>query len=116
MFILKGQKLNLNDYQKWTIETAIYPQAGTGADIELNYLALGLCSEAGEVAGKIKKYIRDGKLNVGDVMSEASDCLWYIARLADALGMEFEDLAELNYGKLTKRKEAGTISGSGDNR
>lgn len=108
--------MHLNDYQTFTITTAIYPEAGTGSDLELQYLTLGLCSESGEVAGKIKKKIRDGKMNLGDVMSEVSDCLWYIARLADSLGMTMEELADLNYGKLTKRKEAGTISGNGDHR
>lgn len=108
--------MDINEYQNFTITTAIYPEAGTGSDLELNYLTLGLCSEAGEVAGKIKKKIRDGKMCIGDVMSEVSDCLWYIARLSDSLGMTMEDLAELNYGKLTKRKETGTLGGSGDHR
>lgn len=108
--------MNLNDYQQFTMTTAIYPDAGTGSDLELYYLTLGLTSEAGEVAGKVKKKIRDGKLNIGDLMSEVSDCLWYVARLADALGMTMEDLAELNHGKLTKRKESGNLSGEGDHR
>lgn len=108
--------MDINAYQDFTLTTAIYPEAGTGSNLELYYLSLGLCSEAGEVAGKIKKQIRDGKFVVGDVMSEISDCLWYIARLADSLGMTMEDLADLNYGKLTKRKDNGTIGGNGDNR
>lgn len=108
--------MDLNEYQEWTIETAIYPGAGTGNDLEVTYLTFGLCSEAGEVAGKIKKQIRDGTLDVGATMSELSDVLWYLARLADAFGMSMEDLAQLNYGKLNRRKAAGTISGSGDAR
>lgn len=105
-----------HEYLEFTATTAIYPEAGTGSDTELNYLTLGLCSEAGEVAGKVKKLIRDGTLDVGGVMSELSDVLWYLVRLADALGMSIEDLMDLNYGKLSKRKDAGTLSGSGDNR
>ena len=108
--------MDCNDYQKWTIETAIYPGAGTGNDVELNYLTLGLCSEAGEVAGKVKKYIRDGKLDIGNLAYEISDCCWYIARLADAIGYEFGDLLTINHNKLMKRKESGTISGFGDTR
>jgi NTP pyrophosphatase (non-canonical NTP hydrolase) len=108
--------LDCNTYQRWTIETAIYPQAGTGSDLEIEYLTLGLVSEAGEVAGKVKKKIRDGKFDMVATMSEVSDCLWYIARLADALGMTMEELADLNYGKLTRRKEQGTLGGSGDGR
>jgi NTP pyrophosphatase (non-canonical NTP hydrolase) len=108
--------MNVNEYQAWTINTAIYPGAGTGNDVEVTYLTLGLASEAGEVAGKLKKYIRDGSLDTGGIMSEISDVLWYLARLSDAFGMTMEDLADLNYGKLSRRKEAGTLSGSGDAR
>ena len=53
--------MNANDFQKYTINTAIYPGAGTGDNRELVYLGLGLTSEAGEVAGKIKKLVRDGQ-------------------------------------------------------
>ena len=108
--------MHINEYQDWTIKTAIYPEAGTGSNLELYYLSLGLTSEAGEVAGKVKKIIRDGQYNPGAIMSELSDVLWYVARLADSLGMTMEDLATLNHGKLTKRQSAGTLSGSGDER
>ena len=51
--------MKLNDYQVFTRTTAIYPK--DKADV---YLALGLASESGEVAGKLKKHIRDGVLNL----------------------------------------------------
>ena len=108
--------LQANDYQKKTLETAIYPQAGSGSPIELYYLGLGIASEAGEVAGKIKKIIRDGSLDTVAIVQEVGDVLWYAARLCDALGFELEDVLQLNYAKLTKRKDNGTIQGSGDQR
>ena len=108
--------MQANDYQTWTIETAIYPGAGTGNDLELYYLAMGLCSEAGEVAGKVKKQLRDKKLDIGGLAYEISDCAWYIARLADAIGYDFEDILQINHNKLSKRKENNTLSGSGDER
>lgn len=108
--------MQANSFQDWTINTAIYPGAGTGNDLELYYLAMGLCSEAGEVAGKVKKYLRDNKLDIGNLAYEISDCVWYIARLADAIGYSLEDIMEINHSKLNKRKNAGTISGSGDER
>lgn len=108
--------MQANDYQTKTLSTAIYPEAGTGKDIELYYLAMGLTSEAGEVAGKIKKLLRDGVINQGDLAYEIGDCCWYIARLADAIGYSFEDILEINYSKLTKRKANNTLSGNGDNR
>lgn len=108
--------MQANDYQNWTITTAIYPGAGTGNDMELYYLALGLTSEAGEVAGKVKKYIRDGKLDIGGLAYEISDVIWYCARLADALGYDLEDILTINYNKLNKRKAENVLSGSGDYR
>lgn len=108
--------LQANDYQIKTLETAIYPEAGLGSSTELYYLAMGIASEAGEVAGKIKKLLRDGKLDSVAVMHEVGDVMWYCARLADALGFELEDVMQVNYAKLTRRKDNGTITGSGDQR
>lgn len=108
--------MNLNEYTKATLQTAIYPEAGTGKDIELYYLSLGLTSEAGEVAGKVKKLIRDNKLDVGNLAYELGDCFWYLARLCEAIGYEPEDILQININKLLRRKEEGTISGNGDAR
>ena len=103
--------MEINDYQKATIETAIYPDAGTGNNNELTYLALGLTSEAGEVAGKLKKIVRGDKIDPESYVSELSDVLWYLSRAASAVGLSLEDLADYNYSKLESRKEAGTIQG-----
>jgi NTP pyrophosphatase (non-canonical NTP hydrolase) len=108
--------MHLNDYLDATNQTAIYPEAGTGSDLELYYLSLGLTSEAGEVAGKIKKLIRDGKLDIGNLAYELGDCFWYLARLCDAIGYEPEDVLTININKLLKRKETNTLQGSGDYR
>ena len=50
--------ITATEYQRKAAETAIFPK-----EKALEYLALGLTSEAGEVAGKVKKIIRDGKGN-----------------------------------------------------
>lgn len=108
--------MRLQEYTEKTLETAIYPGAGTGNDAELTYLALGLTSEAGEVAGKIKKLLRDNKLDVGNLAYELGDCFWYLCRLSEAIGYDPENILEINMNKLLKRKENGTIQGSGDHR
>ena len=113
---MRSYTLNANEYQYWTNSTAIYPEAGTGSDMEIFYLSLGLASEAGEIAGKVKKYIRDGKLDPGAIAYELGDVAWYLARLADAMGYSFEQILEINHNKLNKRKEEGVLSGSGDYR
>ena len=108
--------MQANTYQDWTLSTAIYPKAGTGEDAELNYLCNALTSEAGEVAGKYAKYLRDGKLDVGGMIYELGDVCWNVARLAEALGYELEDVLTINYSKLESRKSRDVLTGSGDER
>jgi len=108
--------MNANSYQQWTLSTAIYPGAGTGNDAELSYLGLGLNGEAGEVADKIKKHLRDGKLDIGGIVYELGDVCWYVARLAESLGYSLEDVLEINHSKLESRKTRDVLTGSGDSR
>ena len=109
--------MQANTYQDWTLSTAIYPKAGAGEDAELTYLALGLNGEAGEVADKIKKHLRDGKaLDIGGIIYELGDVCWYVARMAEALGYELEDVLTINYSKLESRKSRDVLTGSGDER
>ena len=103
--------MNLNDYNKWTDSTAIYPDAGKKTFNETLYLVLGLSSEAGEVAGKLKKIVRGDTIDPETYVSELSDVLWYLSRAASAVGLSLEDLADYNYSKLESRKTAGTIQG-----
>lgn len=101
--------LTLNAYQKAARRTAIY------AD-KIIYPALGLCGESGEVAEKIKKYLRDGTLNDKEVAKELGDVLWYIANLAEDLGYDLAEIADMNLEKLADRANRNVIKGSGDNR
>ena len=106
-----------DEYQKFTATTDIYHDN----DFYIGYKALGLTGEAGEVADKIKKIYRDkdGNFNVTDeleIAKELGDCLWYISRIADAIGFELSGIAKLNVDKLSKRKSEGKLHGSGDNR
>ena len=105
-----GNQVNFNEYQSAAVKTAIYPR-----EYAVIYPALGLAGEAGEVANKVKKIIRDGSGTEG-VISEVADCLWYIAALASDLGVSLDDLAQQNLDKLKDRSERGQIGGSGDDR
>lgn len=107
------------EYVAFTRSTAVYKDACTGKNEELFYLALGLTSEAGEVAGVIKRILREGAWNTQSrekLTFELGDVLWYLTRLCDSLGLELDDIAELNMDKLSSRKERGTIMGYGDKR
>lgn len=108
--------MNVNDYQDFTETTAIYPGRGTGSKNEYAYLGLGLTGEAGEVAEKIKKLIRDGEMKRDEVLKELGDVFWYATQLCSAMGVSVEYVLELNMNKLNSRKERGVLQGSGDNR
>ncbi len=107
---------DLDMYQQVAKQTAIYPR-----EQAIIYPTLGLTGEAGEVANKVKKIIRDdGYKNneslVQEISAEIGDCLWYISVLADDIGIKLSDIANANLEKLANRKEKGTIHGSGDTR
>ena len=97
-------------YQAEAKKTAIFP-----ADKALEYLSLGLVGEAGEVANKVKKIIRDKNIDV-DVAGEIGDVLWYCAMLCDWLEDDMGKIMEDNIAKLQSRKKRGVLGGSGDNR
>ena len=108
--------MELNDYQKKALETADYDKKH-----KIIYPALGLGNEAGEVLGKVKKWLRgdDGEGILSEerkqaLKEELGDVLWYIAVLARDLDLYLEDIAQVNVEKLRSRKERGTIKGDGD--
>lgn len=87
----------------------------------VDYFILGLVGEAGEIANKYKKVIRDdGGVLTDDrrwaIIGELGDVGWYLAMICEALGADFGGVLTGNLQKLAARKAAGTIQGSGDNR
>ena len=104
-------------YQEKACDTAIYPKHQA-----MEYLTLGLTGEAGEIANKVKKFIRDGATpdeyaaKKIEIAYEIGDVLWYCAVLASELEMNLGHIMENNLQKLANRKNRGTLSGSGDNR
>jgi NTP pyrophosphatase (non-canonical NTP hydrolase) len=103
--------MTFDDYQSAARKTAIYPEQH-----KVVYPALGLTGEAGEVAEKVKKWIRDGVLDPDAVKKELGDVLWYLAALAGDLNLSLSDVAEANVRKLESRQARGVLGGSGDNR
>jgi NTP pyrophosphatase (non-canonical NTP hydrolase) len=90
-------------------------------DIRLAVLVLGLTGESGEVAEKIKKIFRDkgGRVSENEkheLTKELGDVLWYLAAIADFLGVKLSSVAELHIKKGIDRKNRGVQHGDGDNR
>jgi NTP pyrophosphatase (non-canonical NTP hydrolase) len=109
--------MEFSEYQALSRRTASYPHAGH----DMTYPALGLCGEAGEVAEKVKKTIRDdGGVLTGErrdaLARELGDVLWYTAQLATEAGLDLERIAQDNLEKLLSRQERGVLRGSGDDR
>ena len=109
--------MTLSDFQRRSRATAVYP----GAGVNLLYPTLGLCGEAGEVAEKVKKMVRDdgGELTAHRreaLGAELGDVLWYVAQLATEAGLDLGEVAEANLAKLRSRQERAVLQGSGDER
>ena len=108
---------DFDDYQKKCEKTAVYPNIGKN----FTYPTIGLMGEAGEVANKIKKLIRDDdgkvlKTRRDEIKAEMGDMLWYMAQLGTELGLKLSDIAKYNLEKLAKRQKENKLHGSGDNR
>lgn len=110
--------MTFDEYQKQALTTVL----STGDEFkDLLHWVLGLNGEAGEVAEKLKKIIRDkqGVVTADDkveLAKELGDVLWYIAVFANDLGVSLDDIAAQNLTKLKSRKDRGVIGGNGDNR
>lgn len=108
--------MNLNEYQKKAMETAVYPRENA-----LPYVALGLTGEAGEFANKVKKILRGDPSTADDdyyknLAQELGDVLWYVAMAAWEVGLTLGEVAQMNLEKLQGRAGRGEIKGFGDER
>ena len=105
--------VNWADFYSGWVEKKILTQ---GSD-RLVENTLGLVGEAGEVAEKIKKLIRDNnRYNNEEIMIELGDVVFYATALANIYGRGLQEILELNIKKLDDRQKRGTLKGSGDNR
>lgn len=102
------------DNWRWTFDVARDSK-------DLVYPALGVNGEAGELAEKVKKMIRDNGGQLDDktrrlILLECGDVLWYLSQMAHRLGANLRQVAEMNVEKLRSRQERGVLRGSGDER
>ena len=107
--------MDFKEYQEAARDTAIYP-----AEQGLIYTVLGLTGEAGEVAEKVKKMLRDDiELDDkyrGKIARELGDVLWYLSNVAHEIGVSLETVAKANVRKLSDRKDRNRLQGNGDER
>jgi NTP pyrophosphatase (non-canonical NTP hydrolase) len=115
--LLASRAMRISEYQELSRRTATYPGAGEN----IVYPTLGLAGEAGEVAEKVKKLMRDDAGVMSDerrdaLAGELGDVLWYVAQVATEAGLDLDEIAQGNLDKLLSRQQRGVLSGSGDRR
>jgi len=116
--------MRINEFQIQAHGFSAYPSGTVGEykhSADWIYPALGLAEEAGEVAGKFAKAVRDNDGVISsdrknEIIKELGDVTWFVAELCTLLGVSLEEVMQKNIDKLTSRKERGVIKGSGDNR
>jgi NTP pyrophosphatase (non-canonical NTP hydrolase) len=133
VFLLKGEAdalvlkltagtekdLTFAAYGARALTTAFYP-GGSMLDA-VCYLSLKLAGEAGEVAQKIAKAIRDNASIIDEtrrlaLLDELGDCVWYVNAIASELNSSLTEVAQRNLVKIEDRQARGALGGDGDNR
>jgi NTP pyrophosphatase (non-canonical NTP hydrolase) len=105
--------MNVNDYQQWAKTTRLETADST-------YLMLGLVGEVGELYSVVAKSVRDENISNEDlgiaIVKEMGDIMWFLANIAEDMGVSLSTVLELNIAKLEDRKKRDAIKGSGDER
>lgn len=113
--------MDFDTYQNETRKKAVYPEVGNN----FVFPTLGLVGEAGEVAEKVKKLIRDKYTGTPEtvtsddraaIQKELGDVLWYLSQLASEFSLSLGDVAQANLEKIASRHDRGVVHGDGDNR
>ncbi len=113
--------MNLDKYQKRAAEFDLFESSVDLKSPGFLEKVLGITGEAGEVADKVKKIIRDKGGYASDddkasIAKELGDVLWYVANVARYLGVPLSKIADGNIDKLASRKKRNKLHGEGDNR
>lgn len=102
--------ITLQAYQRYAADLAVYPKSTpTNPVAGLIYTVMLLNAEAGELANKLQKFMRDptcitiSKLE-RDLMQELGGVLWAVAATATELGYLLGDVAIENINELRYRR------------
>lgn len=103
--------MTLNDYQTRSASTR-----PTNPN-NLTVFALGIGGEAGEVLEHIKKHVGHGHpLDTDKVTRELGDLMWYVAAMANEIGVDLDTVATVSLAKLRARYPDGFSSERSINR
>tara|TARA_R110002072_G_scaffold86774_2_gene195751 strand:+ start:18987 stop:20177 length:1191 start_codon:yes stop_codon:yes gene_type:complete len=102
--------LRLDDYQKFAVSA---DRSGFTGDRRLRFLLLGLFGEVGSLLSELKKKQRDRNSYLAyerSSLEETGDVLWYLANVADALGLKLSALAARAYGSSADAESAAAAT------
>lgn len=126
--------MNLHEYQKFTAGKARYNENAWLHRVHREsvpseiipmpwlYPAMALGEEAGEVLGKIAKFIRKSQQQADieqlkqDIKKELGDVMYQVSETARQFGWTLQEIVDGNVEKLDDRQARGVLIGEGDNR
>lgn len=124
--------VSVEDYETMVSEAAIYKAAVkefvSSGDTEaiaklfnVFYATTGLAGEAGEVANKVKKILRDNKGVIDaevrkKVLGELGGVVWYLAAVSAEFDLSLNDVMAYNFDQITDRQKRNVLQGDGDDR
>lgn len=94
--------MDIDRYAEWAARIPVGTPPKRGDEL-MAYLGLGLSSEAGEVAGALKKKIRDGRWSPEAMSDELGDVAYYFARLCTALEKKPSEILDASVAKIEAR-------------
>jgi NTP pyrophosphatase (non-canonical NTP hydrolase) len=93
--------MTIDEYAEWA---AILGKVSRPPTTErLSYLGLGLAAEAGEVADRIKKLLRDSRLDEAAMIDELGDVIYYWACLCAASGKKPSEVLAASKSKIERK-------------
>jgi NTP pyrophosphatase (non-canonical NTP hydrolase) len=115
--------MTFDQYQAAALASAVYLDRHVKEMFRgLEYTALGLAGEAGELANKVKKLVRgDAGATLSEerreaLKSELAGVLWYVAAVADELEFSLAEIVNASLVTVQGRLQRGAIQGDGDTR
>jgi len=94
------------DFDEYSEKAALTDKTTFTDHKKLQFLALGLNEEAGEVARLIKKSMRNDisiEAMKTELKRKLGDVLWYLSRFGNEAGLSFSEIAESNISFTEKR-------------
>lgn len=96
--------MNLKEYQALARRTQ---NSELNWEEKERHALFGMASEVGEIHAIYQKVYQGHEMDCMKVVDEMGDLMWFVAELADTIGVSLDDVADHNIAKLKKRYPQG---------